>query len=496
MLFKVSMMVMVVSLGMEIYKHKSRLKTNEKRKWFRGPSNGLSLPTLLPLLVLTSMVNGRLAVDCGYLVVLVRICLLFVVASLVVLMAFASKKTFRLDLGSISILLVAAAFQLLQLSQLECLLSLVVLYLVYYSIRVTFRRLLSLSESILISIVASISLIDSLLLVVSVLQPTLMVVFSDDFKETVMTEMSSRNVVQVFFTALVWGMILIGIVLMPLLKIIRATSHLLHFGLSCLFLVLASCIVVFGIRVFVLEAIGQDPFVWVLYLLFNASHREPLYLALYWIVFITLSVIVSSSWSPNNDSVSVNLRRKYFHFIAVAIFTPGYILDASFLHLSFSVAFSALLLVEYVRLFKVLPSLNLDAFFCKFLNEKDQAEPLIVTHLFLLVGCAMPVWLYVSATDLGVGLSGVAALGVGDAFASTVGKWIGTRFWPNNHKTVEGTAAFIISVFVFMTFVERNATYGVILVQCALTALLEAFCDQNDNLILPVYLFSLQLLMK
>jgi len=87
-----------------------------------------------------------------------------------------------------------------------------------------------------------------------------------------------------------------------------------------------------------------------------------------------------------------------------------------------SLATSLFLLAEIIRHYKVPPfGRQLDDFFSIFTDERDTRGPLVVSHIFLLVGCAIPVWMSLYATTYPAdslpieGYSGVLCLGCGDA---------------------------------------------------------------------------------
>ena len=86
----------------------------------------------------------------------------------------------------------------------------------------------------------------------------------------------------------------------------------------------------------------------------------------------------------------------------------------------------------------------------------DRAGHLVVSHLFLLIGIAAPVWFtmtgeYGERSAIGVTdrhtsiamLSGLLTLGARDAVASIIGKKFGRHKWLGPRKSMEGTAAFI-----------------------------------------------------
>lgn len=141
-----------------------------------------------------------------------------------------------------------------------------------------------------------------------------------------------------------------------------------------------------------------------------------------------------------------------------------------------------------------------------FLDEKDSG-PLILTHVYLLLGFAVPLWIYPvdymkpDATGCKLALySGILSLGIGDTMASVVGKKIGRYRWPGSPKTVEGTLAGIISQLVFLWTLHYNDILLLpkerwLPVSTAVTAgsLLEAWTSQIDNIILSPFLCSLLL---
>jgi dolichol kinase len=92
-------------------------------------------------------------------------------------------------------------------------------------------------------------------------------------------------------------------------------------------------------------------------------------------------------------------------------------------------------------------------------------------------------------------LCGTLALGIGDALASTVGKRIGTMKWQNRRKSVQGTIAFLLGLFVafkVLDMIFQSSSDNLSLLwSCTLSALLEAFSEQNDNIVIPLYLFTL-----
>ena len=126
-----------------------------------------------------------------------------------------------------------------------------------------------------------------------------------------------------------------------------------------------------------------------------------------------------------------------------------------------------------------------------FLDERDSG-PLILTHVYLLVGMSLPIWLFPGpCSPKGIlpgagGLvpyAGVLAVGVGDTVASMFGSTMGEIRWPGTKKTMEGTAtsvfAQIIAVAVFLIFdgaINLNSSYSWIVGSITLVAMLEVVC--------------------
>lgn len=195
------------------------------------------------------------------------------------------------------------------------------------------------------------------------------------------------------------------------------------------------------------------------------------------------------------------LVRKYFHLLAVVMFSPGYILEPNYLQLAFGVALAALIAIEYVRLFQLaILGPPFQAFFGAFSDERDSG-PLIMSHLYLLIGCALPVWLACAPPDAYfAGFSGILALGIGDTMASVFGVLFGRHTWPQTKKTYEGTVAGILSLLAVAVLLAQWAPdvlqysgwqWVFYAMAATTTGLLEALTKQNDNLVVPVFLFAL-----
>ncbi|KAJ7116369.1 hypothetical protein C8R44DRAFT_832482 [Mycena epipterygia] len=202
----------------------------------------------------------------------------------------------------------------------------------------------------------------------------------------------------------------------------------------------------------------------------------------------------SGEFLDRAPTLGLNARRKFFHALVVVMFVPGVAFDPAFTHLAFSVAFALFVFAEYVRYFAMYPfGAAVHLFMNEFLDTKDGGTA-IVSHFYLLTGCAGALWLEGPSRLLQ--FTGVLVLGIGDALASIVGKRHGRHVWsPTTLKTLEGSAAFTLSVVAsawalrLCGLAEPFSTLRYVLV-VALASVLEALSDQNDNLTLPLYTWS------
>lgn len=259
--------------------------------------------------------------------------------------------------------------------------------------------------------------------------------------------------------------------------------------------------------------IGRHPLMWLLDFLTLSERR--LCLLAYWtfLAAVATCVVLQQNYQRQSGSKkhqASTVVRKYFHLIVVATYVPGLIYDRQLLHVASVGCLGVFLFLEYVRYFRIRPlGQLLRQVLTLFLDERDSG-PLILTHIYLLLGMSLPIWLFpgpcapkgiLPGAGSLVPYAGVLAVGVGDTVASVFGSTMGEIRWPGTKKTTEGTAtsvfAQIIAVAVVLIFdgsINLNSTYSWIVGSVTLVAMLEAYTSQIDNLLLPLYLFILLLL--
>ena len=112
----------------------------------------------------------------------------------------------------------------------------------------------------------------------------------------------------------------------------------------------------------------------------------------YWIVVVGIMVPISAHPKFANLAPTVVLR-KWFHLVAILLFTPVTLLAPPLMTLSYAIALCALRVFECIR--PQLPR-SVQAFYLKLMDtEKDKPDCIILSHLTLMAGCAFLLWLSV-----------------------------------------------------------------------------------------------------
>jgi dolichol kinase len=130
---------------------------------------------------------------------------------------------------------------------------------------------------------------------------------------------------------------------------------------------------------------------------------------------------------------------------------------------------------------------------------------MIVTHIFLLVGCSFPVIAnfivlsggFQNKVFLIFSYSGLAFLGVGDTVAAIMGKTSGTTKWRSvSSKTITGSMFLVLGLcFAYGGIIQMvyptlyNDSFE-ILISIVIVGLVEGLTMQIDNLICPILFYS------
>lgn len=233
-------------------------------------------------------------------------------------------------------------------------------------------------------------------------------------------------------------------------------------------------------------ALRAEPVQWTIAHVVGSPTRRALVAA--WTCALAACATAPARWASRAGRVEA---RKLYHVLITALFAPALALDAKFLGFACAGALGALLAGEVVRAARLPGASALDALAAPLLDARDGGA-VVVTHLYLLVGCAAPVWL---APRCGVrAAGGLVTVGVLDAVAAVAGRRVGRTRWPRGAgRTLEGSAAGVVAGIVFcVPFAAACALrpareFGVAVVAAAASGLLEAHSTQIDNLVLPLY---------
>ena len=222
--------------------------------------------------------------------------------------------------------------------------------------------------------------------------------------------------------------------------------------------------------------------------------------------------------------VEVDTRRKVFHGMMVAMFLPVTYIDPAFAALALALILAVFLLLDLFRASQLPPlSKPLTYFLAPYVDGRDHRGPVIVSHIFLLVGCAIPLWLSLAALerdgiapwngwevpfrDLSM-VSGVVCVGMGDAAASLIGRRYGRRRWLwSGGKSCEGSLAFALAVVLGLSLArawlqtggwagDSTDSWMTTLGKAAVAAVGASFTEAvltggNDNVIVPIVLWLL-----
>jgi len=230
----------------------------------------------------------------------------------------------------------------------------------------------------------------------------------------------------------------------------------------------------------------------------------------FWGVILTIGLAVVTTFAPR---LEVDTRRKIFHGMVVPMFLIPGLFDPPFTHLCLSIAVALFLLVDLIRAGQLPPASQYIARFLQpYVDGRDLKGPMVISHVFLLVGAGMGWWLTLAARDQSdwdwieptslTFSTGVACVGLGDAAASLIGRRFGRHKWGwKGGKSVEGSVAFTVAVVSGLTAARwwivsaatitgenwGTAVWTKLVFAGAWGSMLEATATGvNDNVVVPV----------
>jgi dolichol kinase len=206
----------------------------------------------------------------------------------------------------------------------------------------------------------------------------------------------------------------------------------------------------------------------------------------------------------------------------VAMLLPATYVDPTFAALALSLVLAVFLILDVLRASQLPPlSKPLAYFLAPYVDGRDLRGPVVVSHIFLLIGCAIPLWLSLAAMPRsGTGrwkgwdiytrdvsmVSGVICVGMGDAAASLIGRRYGRHKWLwSGGKSLEGSMAFATAVTMALLLAKAwlriggwpsdiddlwVVTFMKVGVAAGLASLTEAvLTGGNDNVVVPIVLW-------
>ncbi|KJZ73153.1 hypothetical protein HIM_07537 [Hirsutella minnesotensis 3608] len=241
----------------------------------------------------------------------------------------------------------------------------------------------------------------------------------------------------------------------------------------------------------------------------------------YWVLILIIGLTVVFRLK---ETYEVDTRRKVFHFMMVGMFLPGTFIDPTFAALALALVLAIFLILDLLRASQLPPlSKPIASFLAPYVDGRDFRGPVVISHIFLLIGCAIPLWLALATlsrtgTEFLAGwevptrdvsmVSGVICVGLGDAAASLIGRRYGHRKWLwGGGESLEGSVAFAAAVFTGLAVAKAwlrvggwpstdepmsaltSAQHAGV---CAsMASLTEAvLTGGNDNVIVPVVLWT------
>lgn len=254
--------------------------------------------------------------------------------------------------------------------------------------------------------------------------------------------------------------------------------------------------------------------------LYYGRHRSlRLSLLLYWAIMMVLCITGAIIIGKKVDIFlgikrkrMIIVARKYFHLVAVVLFLQPTLLAPSMMGLSYAVATALLILVENLRNEHESPETTrkysdvvangsirpkksfITDFYELFFDEKDHKAKeggFVITHISLLCGCAMPLWIHLLYPRYSLTpFLGIICVGVGDAAGAIVGTFYGKHKWPDSRRTIEGSIAMLISMSIVTIWLLRSynldTKYDVLIFILMLVTIIEAATYQLDNICLPL----------
>ncbi|KAK6455175.1 uncharacterized protein RJT20DRAFT_55280 [Scheffersomyces xylosifermentans] len=261
----------------------------------------------------------------------------------------------------------------------------------------------------------------------------------------------------------------------------------------------------YGFTIFQLNYVldGQNAILWLYDYIFQ--DEEKVKILQVWSAILVTSVSLVFTFT---EKLSLNFRRKVWHFIIIAIlgYSPKVLVDkVEFTLISLLGSIIIFLIVEVIRYNRFSPIGEYLNYKLRFFQDyKDSKGPLNVSYIYLIVGATIPIlydYILIGAGKISIiRYMGIVALGLGDSLASIIGRRFGSLKWKGSEKSLQGTATFIIVNFAAFVLIDKYLTglyptsyqpikkWENLFVSNLICGVLEGSSDLNDNFFIPILL--------
>lgn len=238
------------------------------------------------------------------------------------------------------------------------------------------------------------------------------------------------------------------------------------------------------------ETSSLDPFSWLVDYIFATHQRISLFSL--WLSTLTACISFSTSWARMVGRTN-SLVRKIFHLAISVVFISGYNQDIDFMRFAVGSVFIVMFILEMMRACQLQPIARQLETVCQALRGKWDNRYLTVSHMYLLIGTFVPLWLDPntdSPTNKLALSCGLISVAVGDTAAAIIGTFFGrAKLRERTGKTAEGLLGNFIVMILFKLiwvgyqgFIEEFS----FVIAALFTSIAEGITNTCDNLILPL----------
>ncbi|QPG74132.1 hypothetical protein FOA43_001454 [Brettanomyces nanus] len=236
---------------------------------------------------------------------------------------------------------------------------------------------------------------------------------------------------------------------------------------------------------FLKPILGKAPWFWIAEYIAQDAVKSTIFKA-----WITSSVVLVPSILYLAKKIPFGFRRKIWHFVTLTALGYPITVEPQLTSLALVGLFCIFAIVELIRANNLPPFGGfIRKILIPFQDRKDTEGAYVLSYLFLVLGVALPLWLS-NCTGTQGSVIGLVVLGLGDSFASLIGKSMGQLYWPEASKTIEGSFFFFFftafALYTYQNVGENSYDNYSLLLTPVITAILEGNMSMNDNVVVPV----------